>query len=240
MKTKHYSKNNSGFTLTEVMIASALSVILIIGVYNAMEMAARSARIVAERVTAFGLGRERYEKMKATEFANIPERMTTTYGHYTVSHIATNAVTNPFPLRKYINVTVSWNDVNGKTLHENLYGVIADRKDFSDIGYITGTIELNPTTDYITKLTIVTTDNKTITANDFNSGKMSSYSGKVKSITFQVDGVGAQALKHEFKNRYLSNGKEYTLSGSEIDTSVRKSGGKWKLNVAGTSVSLSY
>lgn len=243
--------SRGGFTLVEVMVASFISILLIICVYNAIESAARGTRNMADHVAAYGLCRDRYEQMRGTAYQNIvPANFPTT--NMTLTHLecsdstpiavtVSNVITElSQPVRKQIRIYASWEFLDRKYV-EYLSGSIANHNaSASKIGMADGKVFLNPNTEMVTQLRIVTEDGTVITQDDLNNNPNFSFVGTASSLSFQADGGGAQTdFFYDFRTQPLANGKEWDLSGDSMDISLDNHGGKWDVTIRGTGISLS-
>lgn len=258
--------SRDGFTLTEVVIASTISLTMIYCVYNSLTVGVRGARIMADHVAAHGLCRDRYEQMRgfgydAVNIGNFPAT-NATLTHLngadsipidvTVSNTITDSVDfnditkKKLPIRKEIMIYATWTQ-NGKTRTESLGCSIVKRNAAAvKIGLGDGKICLNPNTPNITEFEalLVNSDGSTTTiTEDTLNGSGKGFSGNVSALSYQADGSGVQTdFTQDFRTRPLANGKDWYISSSASNpmrVSVSKDGeGKWWASIRGTSMSV--
>ena len=131
--------NRNGFTLAEVLIVMGLFALvatgMIRGILTVNELNYRSA----QRVAAFGICRERFERMKSLEFGQLTTtndlfatsavRLTHLGGRTGVAMTGTCSavlVDLPDPVRKHITISVTWR-FQGRDSTESVSGVIFDK-----------------------------------------------------------------------------------------------------------------
>ena len=129
-----------GFTLAEVVVVTGLIALVAAGLVHGIMTVNSLNYLSAQRVSAFGICRERFERMRASDFteltatnqlfATVPVRITHLGGLSGVALTGTcSAVFTDFtgPVRKHIRVSVAWRFRERNHL-ESINGVIFDKR----------------------------------------------------------------------------------------------------------------
>jgi prepilin-type N-terminal cleavage/methylation domain-containing protein len=138
--TARPSASKDGMTLLEVLIASTLSVLLIAGIYAALQNADRGTCLASQYVAAYGRARELLESMRGAPYTTVT---TNNYPYQTnlvltdvvgsmlvqIPCTRTNTITPAVPAipdGKDITVTVTWT-FRGKTMSNSAYTTIYNK-----------------------------------------------------------------------------------------------------------------
>ena len=136
------SASKDGMTLLEVLIASSLSVLLIAGIFAALENADRGACLGSQYIAAFGRARELVEHMRGQSYVNVTLANYTNETGLVLTDVVgsqlvqipcdrTSTIINALPAvpeGKDVMVTVQWT-FRGKTNRESVYTTIYKKPD---------------------------------------------------------------------------------------------------------------
>ena len=235
----------AGMTLVETIVSLMLACLLLGTIYIGVTRATEGSMMTAQRVSAFGLCRDRYEQMRGGDFSaitasNYPTAtVTLTYLGGLTRQPITGTISNTItvlaaPSRRQVRVFVAWN-FRGRAFSEYVSGVIVDRAStISVIGSLSGTVILNPSTSAPALFAITLPNSTQIGLANLVSGF--SYSGDATHVRYKAGGSGIQtSLLLNFQPYPMSNAKQWDMDSASMTVALQQNAtsGKWSLTIDG-------
>lgn len=246
--------DRTGMTLVEVMISLVLLCFLLSAVYQGTNRARWGSNETAQHVAAFGLCRDRFEQMRSGDnFAGV------NYANYTTATVRLTHLTGADkqavmgtisnvivaaanPSRKDVKIFVSWS-YHGNNMTQSLEGTIVDPWAVASVlGYVNGSLKINPNLMVPDQFTVTTTSGGIINAANLTNN-YSVNNERAAHITLCCGGADTQTtLTYNFQPQPMANAKQWDLDGTSMKVTIWQpvaASGRYSIRITGADVLLS-